>query len=273
MDKARSLRSNSISSRTNDKSSTSSPLRSPSTPCSCQGKSLTDEIRKAIREETKQIVNVFRDEIENVRAEISRIFHHLSSLEHSLKEVKSTQQRHSEEISKLKELHSRKPNGPVPVASDLSDSLREMEDRLSRRSNLIIRGMPEPVCSDHADCEESDARTVSELFQVLDVTPSSPLQIKRIGKIITGRPRLLKLQFTSQSVRDLALRKSNRLRATKFGNVYLNKDLTIMQQKEQRILLQELKERRKNNEDVAIKGGKIVQRNDVSLRREQNFHQ
>lgn len=215
-----------------------------------------DEIKKAIREETKEIINALKSEIENVHVQVGRVFDRLNALELTLNSVQATQQRQENEIVRLKQSISMQEN----LSCD--DVEAEIEDRIKRKSNLIIRGLPEPVGDNLEEVQKLNEDSLSELLKCMNIESVPPFELKRIGKKMNDRPRLLKVQFSATSDRDLVLRKSKHLRGTKFKNVYVDQDRTLKQQKEHQALIAELKVRRSMNEDVVIRGNKVVLRDD-----------
>ena len=84
----------------------------------------------------------------------------------------------------------------------------------------------------------------------------------RIGKIIQGRPRLLKVACPTVDVKISILRKSKDLRSSsRYRNINVNHDLTVEQQKEAWKLREECRQRRSRGEDVVIHKNKVIQRN------------
>jgi predicted DNA-binding protein YlxM (UPF0122 family) len=226
-----------------------------------------EEIRKAIREETKEIINAVKTEIENVHAEVGRVVDRLKAIETTLSTVQSTQQRQQDEIDGLKEAIRKQEN------LNCDDMVSEIESRISRGSNLIVRGLPEPVGSSLTQVRELDADSFSGVLELLGVKTESKYDLTRIGKLRRDdRPRLLKIKFNAISDRNLVLSKSKFLRGTKCKDVYIDQDLTPMQQKERQVLLAELKARRSAKEDVVIRRNKVVLRNDTTnLGKSTNF--
>ena len=82
--------------------------------------------------------------------------------------------------------------------------------------------------------------------------------------MMTNRPRPLKVMFTDVRVRDQVLRTGKNLHSSRFRSVFINKDLTPLQQTEQRTLTAELRRRRQGGEDVVIRGDKVVTRQEAS---------
>ena len=98
------------------------------------------------------------------------------------------------------------------------------------------------------------------MLGILDCRVDSKVEIRRIGKVLKDKPRLLRVKFSDNISRDAVLRRSKYLRNSKYKDVYINKDLTPLQQTEQHALREELRRRRSRNEDVVIYDDKLVLR-------------
>jgi hypothetical protein len=219
-----------------------------------------DDIRKVIREEVREIISALRTEIETVHEEVGRVNNRLRDLEETLMNVKSTQHSHQKEIESIKAAYADTQKG-----TSIEGALSELEDRFNRRSNLIISGLPEPVRGNIEDQRAADDDSFAELLKSLDVNlgKDSRIDLRRLGKSNGPNPRILKVTFNKSQDRDSILRRSKLLRQTKYKNVFINKDLTVKQQKDRRVLIEELKTRRALNEDVLIRGDKVVLRCDL----------
>ena len=103
-----------------------------------------------------------------------------------------------------------------------------------------------------------------EVFEFLDVEKTSIVHVQRMGKIRKDSKRILKINCNSvQTVKKL-LMKARRLNTTEnFKTVYIGKDLTRLQQNEERVLREELKRRRALGENVVIYRGSICNKNEI----------
>ena len=110
---------------------------------------------------------------------------------------------------------------------------------------------------------------MSEIEDVLEHLHLSIENIEyahRLGNRLTGS-RPIRAVCIAATKKYEILRRSKSLRHSQtFKDIYINPDLTPLQQKESRLLRIELKQRREIGEDVMIRRGKIV-----SKRNEQNF--
>lgn len=222
-----------------------------------------DEIRKVIREENIEAARLLRKEIEDIHSEIRSVLDRLKSFEECLSKVSDTQKRHEYEIERLSEAVREK------ASTDLTLAVAEIEDRLARQTSVVIRGLPESS-GNVMEQSENDKRVFRDICETLDIKEMPEVELKRIGTIKANRPWLLKVTFLNKCVRDTVLERCKMLRKSKHKEVFINKDLTVLEQRERQVLLNELRRRRENDEDVIIKRGKVVLRNEAYL--PQNFH-
>jgi hypothetical protein len=231
-----------------------------------KGQHLTlDDIRKIIREENQEAARTIREEMHAIRSDIRHVLDRLQDLETNFNTVKDIQQRHESEIQRLSE------EMQMNQDSHLKHTVNEIENRLARQTSLVIRGLPEHNSGSLSENQTADKERFIEICSMLRVPESINYELKRVGTIRSDRPRLLKVTLDRKAVRDDILPRSKMLRNTKFKDVYINKDLTITQQRERQALLSELRARRQRNEDVVIRRDKVVPRNEAYL--PQNFHQ
>lgn len=169
------------------------------------------------------------------------------------------------EISTLKSERSNEvPGGSVgsDVIHDLRQSIveqiREDNDRISRKKNLVVRGLPE-------ESGKSDSASFSELCaETLGITLAPHcVSIKRVGQQHETRPRLLIVSFSDLRVRNEVLKKAPLLRTStsRGGNVFINPDLTRTQLEEQFRLRQEVRRLRAEGKYAVIKRGCIISKN------------
>lgn len=126
--------------------------------------------------------------------------------------------------------------GPaVPVAPEVY--LNEMEDRLSRKRNVIMFGVPEPVGGDALAKKVKDGDAVSGILTALSVTENlNSVNCLRLGKFSKNlvRPRPLKVVFSSCDVAAnvvmVASQKNTRQRIpAALGHVHIWPDQTESQ--------------------------------------------
>jgi hypothetical protein len=143
-----------------------------------------------------------------------------------------------------------------------NENLNEIEQRLVRRSNIIIFGVDEQTAGSVEERKSRDSAIVEELLHKLDVRITITNGIQRLGMQRPNWSRPIKVCGLDESTRSVVLRKSKSLRLhDKYKGIYINADLTPMQQKESKALREELNRRRSAGEtDLVIYRGKIVQR-------------
>ena len=186
----------------------------------------------------------------------------ISNVDATLTKVLETQKAQDVEIKSLKEQ-------VWGLSENYANIMNEVEERERRRPNLIVAGLQEKEVGSVEERKEWDSIKVDELFEELcNFEDSVVSSVYRIGKINSSRPRLLKIICRDVNSKRSLLSKSKYLRdSIDFKNVYLNPDLTPIQQKENKRLREELKARRDRGEDVFIRHGRIVEK---GFR--QNFH-
>lgn len=150
----------------------------------------------------------------------------------------------------------------------LNEMMNEMEQRQLRRMNVIIAGIEESCTGNIEERKAADEREVFNIFRELNAETADIASMRRIGRPGAQSARLLHIRLRNFETRTLILRNAKQLKHSHaHKKVYVNKDLTQQQQKEQRALRQELEERRKRGEDV------VIFRNEVKAKSElKNFH-
>ena len=180
----------------------------------------------------------------------------IKSVETTLSKVLNTQRRQDMELNSVK--------GDIQLLKENQANIfSELEDRERRKTNLIITGLPE--CT-HGSVEERkrwDEQKIDALFKALtNLNCNAVDAVHRIGKMNSSLPRLMRVICRDTSTKLTLLRKAKDLRRLpEYRNVFVNPDFTPIQQKEQRLLREELKERRSSGENVIIHRGKVVTRN------------
>ena len=191
-----------------------------------------------IREAAKDELKAFRNELrEELKKELSTTL--ITTLREELKFLKQQVADNRREIDELKEalVEIRSSNNyPAPEVF-----FNEMSQRLSKREYLILSGVPETPGS-LEEAKKSDIKLVCEISQALGCDDLLPEEVSRLGKILAGRPRLLRFRCKSNSSRSKLLSKANALRSIqRFKHVFINPDLTRVQRDLQKTLRTELK--------------------------------
>jgi hypothetical protein len=143
--------------------------------------------------------------------------------------------------------------------------IKEVEQRYTKRLNLIISGVPEQVSGAVEERKRKEEEFVHGVCQHIGVEFKNISDSVRLGRQTlthVNKPRLLRITCSSVEAKFEMLKKAISLRRSdEYKGIYINPDLTAKQQQEARDLRTELKVRRENGEDVIIRRGKIVNRN------------
>lgn len=132
--------------------------------------------------------------------------------------------------------------------------IAEATERLLRRSNLIIRNLPESNDSD------SDTRVVMKvLSEIQGTNVSAPLSINRIGRYSATKPRLIKVRMNDPSQVTLILRNKKKLTLhEQYKKIIISSDQTPQQIKylgELRTLLKQRQDAGEPNITIKYKNG------------------
>ena len=144
----------------------------------------------------------------------------------------------------------------------LTDTVEELEERQSRKKNIVIFGLPEASCAKERS-DSIDKQRFSELMTALNLDEEihSADRCFRLGSR-GSQQRPLKVILRSADLRDSILKSASKLgklpKGHKFKEVYLKEDLTRLQQLQQKSLRSELKLRKEAGEEVFLRRGKIV---------------
>ena len=137
----------------------------------------------------------------------------------------------------------------------------EKEQQAKRKCNLAIVNMPESTA------EETDHRVKEDTDFITDVIRQElkmHVQIekaRRVGKKTEDRPRVLIVTLKDEETKWEVLKASRTLRDSEndmVRNLYINKDMTQREREKNRLLREELKNRRAHGENVKIVRGKCV---------------
>ena len=109
-----------------------------------------------------------------------------------------------------------------------------------------------------------DEGAVKSILEEIDADDYSYEKCYRIGQPKSNGIRLLRVIGFDEDDRNKILRKVKSLRDNEsFRGFYVNPDLTPIQQREAKKMRDQLKERRKNSEEVVIYRGKITIKSEI----------
>jgi len=100
------------------------------------------------------------------------------------------------------------------------------------------------------------------------------LQVRRVGKVRQDMKRILRVNCGDErTVKTLLMRAKSLKTSYDFRTVYIGRDLTLQQQREERILREELERRRRSGQNVVIYRGKICDKSEIGkeFRGQQSF--
>ena len=145
----------------------------------------------------------------------------------------------------------------APIAMDsrvMRKALQDASEAEGRANNVVIFGLPE-LESEAEDLKDA----VSNVFDVLDVKPS--FEVERIGKQQSGTIRPIIVKLRSAIAASGILRKTGKLkRNDSTKSVYICPDRTLMQRKEHRECVEELRRRCRDDTEKShsIRDGVVV---------------
>ena len=176
-------------------------------------------------------------------------------------------QTNDEILSRLNKLEEK---DRVNVDKGIGDNkVTEIERKLEtiekhqRTCNLVITRLPEVDVVHKVNIEIEEKKLITKVLDKLDLVNSENIEIiGRIGtkKVNSNRPLKIKVQSISEKYE--ILRKSPRIRQTEeYHSTYISPDLTNEQQRNGKLLRDDMKLRRNNGEvNLWIQRGKIVVR-------------
>ena len=215
-------------------------LRSKSNPSNAI--TLSD-IKTLIEKNKDAILESLKDEIEKQTSLISTLVKQVEDLH---KKNLNLEQK----CNKLEEAMSRMT----------TSVLEEVNDQQRRRKNLIISGVPESVTRSAEDRKSEDkSRVKTILDELIECDDNLIVHVHRMGKIVDGRNRILRVVLRDEESKQRILKTARRLKTSEiFQDIFINPDLTLAQRQEKKHLRYELKRRKDLGEDVQIRNGHVV---------------
>ncbi len=228
------------------------------------------QIIQTIKDEVKSILEKFKEEFRqemissistsvnrSVKSLIEVLTRRVSSLESRIEDIEhqvGTMQRDS--------VQNETRVRPEQAEEQLKLVINEVEQRRLRETNLIISGIREETNGSVEDRQIHDDRKVQQILSTLKVNSNCVQGISRIGRQRYDRPRLIRLKCKDLQSKKQILYLAKNLRTTEHKSVFINPDYTIQEQKTQKRLREELRERKEMNEDVIIFRGKVIRRSE-----------
>lgn len=214
---------------------------------------------KSLIENTKyEILLTLKQETQRQRNLTDTILERVEALESKNKELELRCEHLTSKLQQISSINGGQQNALTTMPSQIFD---ELEQRNVRRLNIIVSGIPERTDGSLQERNNYDKVVWGNLLDELNLNGGN-YNTARIGKIIQGRPRLLRVACPTLDVKISILRKSKDLRSSsRYRHVFVNHDLTVEQQKEAWKLREECRQRRSCGEDVVIYKNKVIQRN------------
>ena len=144
-------------------------------------------------------------------------------------------------------------------------SISEILEREKRKNQLILFNIKESDKDEAKDRKAEDTNEVNRILESINA-PSEYDMINRVGpKGATPRP--VKIKLKNQDDQTKILKAAKNLKGTE---IYINKDMTPLEQAEHRRLVMELKRRRgeaRSNEQWVIRRNKVINVRSKSIAR------
>ena len=200
--------------------------------------------------------------IESSKSEI------LAALKSEIDELKNTVSSLSKKVEKLDSRHTFLENRCRALEDQCDradhrvrteDLLHEAEERQRKRKHIIVVGLPESKSGTVEERAEGDKSALKDLVADIGVEDFEAVEIRRIGRVSSSRPRLLRVKCKDHESKSNILRKARFLRNnTRYRNMFINPDLTPLQREQNKQLRSELHRRRAAGDRVVIRRGQIV---------------
>ena len=225
--------------------------RSKDSPLSIPG----DDLAALLHQNRSDIIQALKPELNAIHGKLSLLEERINHFETNLSSLVAKQNIQDEKIERLTmDFNSALSN----LASETSN---EVHQRVLRCKNVIITGLEDQPTGTLEERKEKDEEDVGNILEALEEENVEVSNIRRIGKIRSDGKKMLKVELSSEEEKRRVLRKAKSLRHKPvYETVFINHDRTIFQQKEYRLLREELKSRRENGEDVVISRNKVVER-------------
>ena len=173
----------------------------------------------------------------------------------------------SEQISKIEgktdeKINERIKSSEKDILLKLNSEMDEKMEKFKRRSNIILYGVPECTDKEQDERIKSDIQKIERLFREIEVATMKINPI-RLGKKVTAeKPRPIKIELDSEAEKFNILKKAGKIKTInieELKHIIISSDMTLKQRELDKILREELKDRRlKGERNIKIKNGKII---------------
>ena len=203
---------------------------------------LTLDLKTEIKDETKKLFDTYERTHRNVENDIQLERSNITEQQNYIKEIRQ----------------------------EVQEKFDDEKDREKRKCNLIFYNIIE---SKHPNMQrrlDEDFRTCSKIiYEELLIENFNIDCILRLGKVYNdGKPRPILIQFATEREKWEILRRAKNLRnSTKYGVIYIARDMTVAERKIDKALREEMHQRREQGEDCFIKNVEVIRRKrDIRLR-------
>ena len=213
----------------------------------------SDDLETLLQKNRFEIIQALKPEFNAIHGKLSTLDERINKFESSLTSLVTKQNIQDEKIEKItNDLN----NALSCLASETSN---EVHQRLLRCKNVMIAGLEDQATGSVEERKEKDEEDVENILEALEEEDVDVSSIRRVGRAKGDGKKMLKVEFSSEEEKRRVLRKAKSLRhKPDYKTVFINPDRTILQQKEFRLLREELKRRKENGEDVVISKSKVV---------------
>ena len=159
---------------------------------------LTD-IQSLISSAKNEIITMLKQELDKINSSLASMTTRMQNIETKLTDVMDRQHRHEQRILNLEnELDCIKHTGGLHISEHIFD---EIYNRDRRRTNLIVRGLPEPMSRTLEERKAKDMEALQRMLKSWQVEDASPTASFRLGQTKMNSHRLLKFKVNDQSQR------------------------------------------------------------------------
>jgi len=243
--------------------------------------SFVESVKKLARQKKSDKVELKRDVTTEVTSKISseysvkleQITRRMEKLDAEVKEYKNTVENKSVEMdNKMKSFNQQTESKLKNQTSEsMINIIKELRNQENRRLNIMVFNMKESDDNSKEKRIEHDIKTFTKLCDDVCDFPVVVCSAQRIGISRNGKPKALKIQLISESQCLKVLQNAWEIGKPTCDRerIFINKDLTPLEQTRRRELVLELKKKKEQSikngtgEQWRIKWGKVVRKNNT----------
>ena len=210
------------------------------------GKKDVEEVKKSMELMRKE--TVLKKEVE----EVKRVVEDMKKDGLLKKDVEEEVKKSFAEIVASEKENEEKSENSRAKEREMEMRVREVMEREKRKLNMVFMGLP----------EKDDENDKNDIRKILDaLVPEMNIEFELIGRIGRSEKRPVRVRMIDAADKRRVLSRAKLLKQkTEFDRVYIVPDLTRMQQDEDKILREEVKNRRNAGAlNVRIVNGRVVE--------------